>query len=328
MLLPSIDVQPPTAVIWTNLFHWYLFLGFSAGTIVTAWMMYNVFTNRGKNVKQAPKFHEENGWGNWKTVLYTLMVTGTVLGFVEYETFASANLITTPNGDPLTINVTGIQWAWIFTYPNGHTQVDNLTVPQDEIIQLNLTSVDVDHSFDLANMDVAKDALPGQYNTLWFNATQTGTFVNDIRCKELCGIGHAKMVGNLTVVSQASYNSWYAALPVQSATSSTTSATGPTQTVTIPTGVGDHEDSLNFQPASITVAAGTTVIWVNDDTTSTHNVYFLTMPTGATIATNPSPDTKSWTNNMYSVTLTVPGTYTYDCQYHSGWMQGTITVTG
>ncbi len=327
MLQLPVDVQPPTAVIWTNLLHWYLFLGSSAAIIVTAWMMYNVFHNRAGKVKEAPKFHEESGWGNWKTVLYTLMVTGTVLGFVEYETFASANLITTPNADPpLTINVTGIQWAWIFTYPNGHSQVGNLTVPQNEIIQLNLTSVDVDHSFSLATMDVAKDALPGQYNTLWFNATQTGTFINDIRCKELCGLGHAKMTGDLIVMSQAAYNSWYAGLSVQTTASSTT-ATGPTKTVTIPAGVGDHQGSLNFQPSGITVASGTTITWVNDDTTSIHNVYFLTMPTGASVSPNPSPDSNAWTNNMFSVTLTVAGTYTYECQYHNGWMQGTITVT-
>ena len=115
---------------------------------------------------------------------------------------------------------------------------------------------------------------------------------------------------------------------VNSSSATSSSSSGGPNTITIPAGVGNHQDSLNFQPASITVAAGTTVTWVNHDTTSIHNVYFLTMPTGATIAANPSPDTTTWTNNMYSVTLTVPGTYTYECQYHSGWMQGTITVTG
>ena len=320
-----VDVQPPTAVIWSNLLHWYLFLGTDAAIIVTAWMMYNLFTNRAKNVKEAPKFHEESGWGNWKTVLYTLMVTGTVLGFVEYETFASANLITTPNGDPITIGVTGIQWAWIFTYPNGHTQVGNLTVPQNEVVQLNITSVDVDHSFSLQTMDVAKDALPGQYNTVWFNATQTGTFVNDIRCKELCGMGHALMLANFTVVSQTNFNKWYNALPTQTATTSSASATGATVKVVIPSGVGSDR-TLSFQPSSISVAAGTTIMFINDDT-SIHNVYFLTMPSGATISPNPSPNTNTWSGNTFSVTLTVPGTYTYECQYHS-WMTGTITVTG
>ena len=110
-------------------------------------------------------------------------------------------------------------------------------------------------------------------------------------------------------------------------TSSSSTSVAPT-TITIPAGVGDHEDSLNFQPSSVSVASGTTVIFVNDDTSSIHNVYFLKMPPTATIATNPSANSNTWANNMYSVTLTVPGTYTYECQYHSGWMQGTITVTG
>jgi plastocyanin len=31
--------------------------------------------------------------------------------------------------------------------------------------------------------------------------------------------------------------------------------------------------------------------------------------------------------NTFTVTMTTPGTYTYECQYHSAWMKGTITVT-
>ncbi|MDA4122920.1 MAG: cupredoxin domain-containing protein [Thaumarchaeota archaeon] len=327
MLQLPVDVAPPTVVIWTSLFRYYLFLGTAAAIIVTAWMMYYIFSNRAKNVKEAPKFHEESGWGNWKTVLYTLMVTGTVLGFVEYETFASANLITTPSGDPMTISVTGIQWAWIFTYPNGHVAHGNLTVPQNEIIQLNITSVDVDHSFSIQTMDVAKDALPGVYSTVWFNATNTGVFVNAIRCKELCGIGHATMVANLTVVSQASFNKWYSALPVQSSTqsSSTGAPTGQVVTITIPSGIGDTK-TLNFSPDSVSVAPGTTIMFVNQDTGSIHDIDFTSMPPGATVANNPSTNTNTWSGNSFTFTLTTPGTYSYKCDYH-GWMTGTITVT-
>ena len=95
MLTVGIDVEAPTAALFNNLYNWYLFLGFAAGTVVTVWMMYNIVTNRTKNVKEAPKFHEEEEgpWGNWKTVLMTLLVTGSVLAFVEYETFASVGLI-------------------------------------------------------------------------------------------------------------------------------------------------------------------------------------------------------------------------------------------
>ena len=50
-----------------------------------------------------------------------------------------------------------------------------------------------------------------------------------------------------------------------------------------------------------------------------------TVPSGVTIAS--SPNTNTWTNNTYSVTLTVAGTYDFKCDYHF-WMNGTIIVTG
>jgi cytochrome c oxidase subunit II len=327
MLPVPIDVVAPTVAIYTNLLNWYLFLGFAAGAVVTVWMMYNIFTNRAKHVKEAPKYHEEEGgWGNWKTVLMTLLVTGSVLAFVEYETFASVGLIVPPAGDPITIGVTGQQFAWVFTYPNGHVQVDNLTVPQDEIVVLNITSIDVDHSFSIQSLDVGKDALPGEYSTVWFNATNLGTFVHDIRCREICGVGHATMIGNFTVVTQQAYNTWYTGLTaVASTTSSSGPPTGPTMMVTIPSGIGSNQQ-LNFEPSTLTVAAGTTIVFVNKDT-SIHDIDFTSVPSGAILANNPSPNTNTWSSGQFSVTLTVPGTYTYVCDYHS-WMKGTITVTG
>ena len=52
-----------------------------------------------------------------------LCVTGSVLAFVEYETFASASLVAIPT-DPtvLMIGVTGQQYSWSFTYQNGYTE--------------------------------------------------------------------------------------------------------------------------------------------------------------------------------------------------------------
>jgi plastocyanin len=106
------------------------------------------------------------------------------------------------------------------------------------------------------------------------------------------------------------------------ATSSTGGASG-SSTITIPQGAGT---GLNFSPSSLTVSSGTTITWVDHDTSATHNVYFTSVPSGAsTPSPNPSPNLNN--GNTFSVTLTTPGTYHYECQYHSGWMQGTITVT-
>jgi plastocyanin len=108
-----------------------------------------------------------------------------------------------------------------------------------------------------------------------------------------------------------------------SSITSSTSAGGAPQVI-IPTGIGSNQQ-LNFQPITLTVAAGTTIVFVNQDT-SIHDIDFTSLPSGVSLATNPSPNTNTWTNGMYNVTLSSPGTYTYVCDYHT-WMKGTITVT-
>ncbi len=214
MLFPSpLDVTPPTVAIWTTLSNYYVLLGTAAGVVVGAFMVYNIVKNRAKPGREVPAFHHEEGeWGNWKGVVLTLCITGSVLAFVEYQTFASANLVAIPN-DPnaLNVGVVGWQFSWAFTYPNGYTDFQNLTVPVGQIVILNITSADVTHGFYVPALDVAKDAQPGFYNQLWFNATQTGVFT--IECRQLCGVGHALMLSKLVVESADQYKSWYAKLP-------------------------------------------------------------------------------------------------------------------
>jgi len=53
------------------------------------------------------------------------------------------------NGPPpqQTIQVTGIQWAWSYKYPNGRTSNTKLTIPVGQVVRLQVTSKDVLHSF-------------------------------------------------------------------------------------------------------------------------------------------------------------------------------------
>jgi plastocyanin len=85
--------------------------------------------------------------------------------------------------------------------------------------------------------------------------------------------------------------------------------------------------ALNFSPSTLTVASGTTITFVDQDSQSgaPHNVTWQTVPSGASVPNSPQIMTAGQT---FSVTLTTPGTYTYICTFHSGWMHATITVTG
>lgn len=94
--------------------------------------------------------------------------------------------------------------------------------------------------------------------------------------------------------------------------------------VTIPSGVS-VEHNLNFQPATMTLIIGknSTVTWTNKDGAD-HTVNFLTGPAGVTLASISDPDIGS--GQTFTITLSVPGTYTYHCNFHPGWMRGTIVV--
>jgi cytochrome c oxidase subunit 2 len=208
MFSAYLATQPPTATIWNSLFTVYATLGIAAGVIVISYLIFNILKYRRKGKDHS--FHEEGEWGNWKKVILTLAITGSVLGFVQYQTYNSIGLIIPPEQGSLHINVIARQFSWTFVYPNGAEVIGNLTVPVGETIILNVTSIDVTHSFAVDNLRVAVDAIPGRYNILWFSSPETG--VHTIRCKELCGIGHAFMLGKVTFVEPAAYERWYSSL--------------------------------------------------------------------------------------------------------------------
>ena len=129
-----------------------------------------------------------------------------------------------------------------------------------------------------------------------------------------------------TTLTSSSKTATTSLTTVTASTTRTTSASSSTSTVdiTIPSGAGNASHPNNFVPNTVSVIAGTTIVFVNRDN-STHDINFTSVPSGATISPNPSPNTPQWTNNMYSVTLTVPGTYVYKSDYQT-WMTGVIQV--
>ena len=55
-------------------------------------------------------------------------------------------------------------------------------------------------------MRVKQDAVPGMHIPVWFRALETGQF--DLVCAELCGWGHYKMKGRLTIESREAFDRW------------------------------------------------------------------------------------------------------------------------
>jgi len=209
-MLYALASAAPTAATWQSLLNLYVELGTVAGVVVIAWLMYYLVKYRARSSMAAKVEAKEE---TWKGAVATLAVTGTVLFVVQFQTFASFGLIVPPHQaltSGLRIAVVGRQWSWTFVYPNGYASVNNLTVPAGRDIVFNVTSRDVTHSIFIPSLAVGIDATAGRNNTMWFNQPQTGVYI--IRCRELCGIGHAGMFAKLTVVDPAKFNAWYSKL--------------------------------------------------------------------------------------------------------------------
>jgi cytochrome c oxidase subunit 2 len=140
----------------------------------------------------------------------------------------------------MTIKATGYQWYWGYEYPDngdidmlqfmlddeerlarmeetGGTEsdfprllaVDNdLVVPVDTTIRLQITAADVLHAFAMPAFGVKMDAVPGRLNETWFRAEREGIYYG--QCSELCGTDHAFMPIAIRVVSQGQFDAWAA----------------------------------------------------------------------------------------------------------------------
>lgn len=111
--------------------------------------------------------------------------------------------------------VIGRQFEWRIRYagddgligtPDDIHTVNELHVPENEQVVIAIKSMDVLHSFFLPNLRVKQDVVPGMKQFVWFEAKKQGTY--DIVCAELCGWGHYKMKGRVTVESREEFDTW------------------------------------------------------------------------------------------------------------------------
>jgi cytochrome c oxidase subunit 2 len=84
--------------------------------------------------------------------------------------------------------------------------LNELHVPVDRAIIIELSSKDVVHNFALPHMRIAQDAIPGSIIPMWFRPLKTGPY--EIVCGQLCGLGHYSMKGSLQVDSPQDYQAW------------------------------------------------------------------------------------------------------------------------
>lgn len=86
-----------------------------------------------------------------------------------------------------------------------HT-INQLNLPVDTPVIAYLSTMDVIHSFAITSMRVKQDAIPGMEIPVWWEPTVAGAY--EVNCSQLCGLGHYRMRGFVTVMEQAEYQSF------------------------------------------------------------------------------------------------------------------------
>jgi len=110
-------------------------------------------------------------------------------------------------GQPeLVVQVQGMQYAWVFTYPESGLVAGELHLPLNKRVRLNMTALDVNHAFWVPQFRLKQDLIPGRETHLEFVPTQLGTY--PIVCAELCGPYHGVMAGQLIVETPEEFERW------------------------------------------------------------------------------------------------------------------------
>lgn len=186
----------------SNLFWIVAILGLAIGVFVGVVMVITILKFRMRKgheralpIRKASNHRIEAAW----TITPALILL--LIGLIAFGTLAFTDTI--PKNPDVYVTAIGHQWYWEFwtNYTNGphvHT-VGGFTVRSNLTVQINITSVDVDHSLFIPAEGVHMDAIPGHMNQVWFKPTLPGSYV--IECTQFCGLNHYAMVGTLTVTS-------------------------------------------------------------------------------------------------------------------------------
>lgn len=194
-----------------NTLYW-LIIGITSAVFILVEAVLILFIIRYRRRPGSPEAEEgPQVHGNTRLELIWTLVPVLILAAIIAVTIVkvpSVNAEPPAGSDPLVVEVVGHTFYWEYTYPNGVVQVDDLRLPVNRPVRLQLEAADVIHSWWVPELTGKRDNIPGRTNTLDFTVRKTGTFTG--QCAEFCGVQHAVMTTTVEVVPQAEFDAWLA----------------------------------------------------------------------------------------------------------------------
>jgi cytochrome c oxidase subunit 2 len=204
-------------LLWASLISFVLLIGGMIFFVIK-------YKRRTPNDKTAYITHNHTLEFLWSFIPFCIFIFAFAWGWIVFHQYRSMP----ENG--LEIHVVAKKWDWRFIYKNGRevtAGVDDqgnktpatMVVPLGRPVKLIMASEKVNpasnedprdrpvlHSFYVPAFRQKQDVVPGRYTTLWFQATELGTF--NVFCAEYCGDGHYSMRAAVKVVKPAEYEEW------------------------------------------------------------------------------------------------------------------------
>ncbi|MBV9753009.1 MAG: cytochrome c oxidase subunit II [Hyphomicrobiales bacterium] len=171
-------------------------------------------------------------------IIWTIVPVMILVG-IAIPSFSLLRFKLVPPPADIVMKATGSQWLWTYDYPKDQgggfsivskmldekeradliakgtspedaprlLAVDNeVVLPVDKIIKVEVTSTDVIHGFNLPAFGVKVNAIPGRNNEVWFKVDKEGLYYG--QCTQICGDQHSEMPLAFHIVSQDRYAEW------------------------------------------------------------------------------------------------------------------------
>lgn len=205
--LTEFALFPPQASAiapYMDAFYFFLLLISLVGLVLVG-LMVGVFSVMFRKEKNPQATHIEGSTlleATWTIIPLALFMICFVWGALLY--FRIYN----PPTNAMNIYIVGKQWMWKAEHPGGQHEINALHIPVDRDVQLTMISQDVFHSFSIPAFRVKREVIPGRYSTVWFRATQAGTY--HLFCTQYCGTLHSAMIGDIVAMPPDDYRKWIA----------------------------------------------------------------------------------------------------------------------
>jgi len=229
--LSTFDTHGPVAQSQLVLFYWILGAAIFVFIAMTVILVYTVYKFRRKSEDEMPEqttldpmgYHKYKNdslypdqiHGNKKLEIAWTILPCIILAIIAVPTvitiFDNTSSPDTSNNS-ITVDVYAHQWFWEFKYDDPNNETEKITVanemhiPVGKVVNINLYSGDVIHSFWIPKLAGKVDLMPGNNNKMWIQADKEGEYRG--QCAEFCGVAHALMKFRVIAESQKNYEKW------------------------------------------------------------------------------------------------------------------------